>query len=64
MANEDDAFRRFMEEALPPGAVVRRIDKQAVFAWMERNPDATPEDLRQVLMAPDHDLGEIEGEER
>ena len=63
MDDHADLFARFMQEALPPGAVVRRIDKQAVDAWMKRNPDATPEDLRQVLMAPDHDLGEIVGGE-
>jgi hypothetical protein len=33
-----------------------KTDAEAVDRWLERNPDATPEEVRQALLAPDHVL--------
>jgi hypothetical protein len=52
-----------LKETLPEGVDLRFYDKQAVGEWLKRNPDATPEEVQQLLMAPDHNLGEIVGGE-
>lgn len=55
----DEEIKRWLAENLPPDTGARQIDAKAVLAWMERNPDASREELQQVLMAPDHNLGEL-----
>lgn len=61
----DDETRRWLKENLPSGTGVRRVDAKAIDAWIERNPDATVEDVRQIVQAPDHFIELItrEGEE-
>jgi hypothetical protein len=63
MTDQDDPLVRFLKETLPEGVDLRFYDKQAVGEWLKRNPDATPEEVQQLLMAPDHNLGEIVGGE-
>lgn len=61
----DDDMRRWLEENLPSGTGVVRVDAKAIEAWIARNPDATVEDLEQIVRAPDHFIELItrEGEE-
>lgn len=58
-----EAFKRAWQEASVEGVELAAIDWEAVSRWMERNPNATPEELRQVAMAPDHVLDTTEDEE-
>lgn len=61
----DDATRRWLKENLPSGEGVKVVDAKAIEAWLERNPDATLEEIQQIVHAPDHFLELItrEGEE-
>jgi hypothetical protein len=61
----DDAMRRWLKENLPSGQAIKRVDAEAIHAWIERNPDPTVEDLIQIVNAPDHFIELItrEGEE-
>ncbi|OJU83496.1 MAG: hypothetical protein BGO11_13310 [Solirubrobacterales bacterium 70-9] len=61
----DDEMRRWMKENLPSGTGVVRVDADAIEAWIARNPDATVDDLVQIVRAPDHFIELItrEGEE-
>jgi Cdc6-like AAA superfamily ATPase len=61
-ANE---VRRRIRENLPSGTAMKRVDAEAIEAWIKRNPDATVEDIVQIVHAPDHFLELItrEGEE-
>jgi hypothetical protein len=61
----DEAMRRWLKENLPSGQGIKRVDAEAIEAWIKRNPDATLEDVVQSVDAPDHFIELItrEGEE-
>jgi hypothetical protein len=61
----DEAMRHWLQENLPSGTGMKRVDAKAIEAWIERNPDATVDDLVQIVHAPDHFIERItrEGEE-
>jgi hypothetical protein len=61
----DDAMRRWLQENLPSGTGMKSVDAKAIEAWIKRNPDASVEDLVQIVHAPDHfvELITREGEE-
>lgn len=61
----DDKTRRWLKENLPSGTGVVRVEADAIEAWIARNPDASIEELEQIVRAPDHFLELItrEGEE-
>jgi hypothetical protein len=49
-----DAMRRWLQENLPSDEGVVRVDGKAIEAWIKRNPNATAEDIVQIVQAPDH----------
>jgi hypothetical protein len=60
-----EAMRRQLQENLPSGTAIKRVDTKAIDAWIKRNPHATVEDIVQIVHAPDHFIERItrKGEE-
>jgi hypothetical protein len=61
MAGES-LFAKWLQECLPEGVGARLIDGDAIDAWMERNPDATDEEIAQIMQAPDNVLRDVVGD--